>query len=156
MEGYFDCLFIGSDHHGFELKHQLFSYFQRMYPTKVLINLGSFNQGRNVDYPDIAKELKKSINKMKGHIDFDKPLGILIGSTGIGMTIAANKIKMVRAATCNTMEHIFSAVLYNNINVLCLGKVNYGEMIKIVESFLKLEFEHASIHTKCIKKIHKV
>jgi ribose 5-phosphate isomerase B len=155
--GYFECLFIGSDHNGHILKEQLLDYFQRMYPTKVIINIGTYNINRFVDYPDIVKEYKKGINKMKTRLNFDNPLCILIGKTGIGMSIAANKIKTVRAAVCNTMNDIFSSKLYNNINTLCMGNnITYTEIIKIVESFLKLEFEHDKVHEKCIKKIHKV
>jgi|APSaa5957512535_1039671.scaffolds.fasta_scaffold299202_1 ribose 5-phosphate isomerase B len=154
-KGEVDCLFVGSDHAGFQLKEELLVYFTRMYPSKVIINLGVFSEV-NSDYPDIVKEFKKGLSKLKKTVDYDHPLAILIGATGIGMAIAANKIKPVRAAACNDIDSVFSAVLHNNINVLCIGKLSEHTMINVVEGFLKLEFENLPIHQQRIKKIHKI
>jgi RpiB/LacA/LacB family sugar-phosphate isomerase len=150
--GSYDFLFIGGDKYGKYLRDELLLYFNRMYPTKVLIDLGI----REL-YPDIIKDFKKTLNKMKGHLDYNKRLGIFIGDSGIGMTMCANKIKPIRAAVCNNMNDIFTAVIHQNINVLCLGNsLNVSEMINIVESYMKLSFDELPIHVKCVNKITKI
>ena len=105
----------------------------------------------SVDYPDIAKKVCESI--IKGETE----RGILVCGTGIGMSIAANKYKGIRAAACS--EH-FSAKytrLHNNSNILCLGGrvIGVGTAIELAELFVNTEFEGGR-HQNRIDKIAEI
>ena len=108
-------------------------------------------ENTSVDYPDIAKKVCESIQKG------ENALGILVCGTGIGMSIAANKHKGIRAAACS--EH-FSAKytrLHNNSNVLCLGGrvIGVGTALELVDLFVNTEFEGGR-HQKRIDKISEI
>ena len=152
QSGTYDFLFIGCDKESEKIANGLVDYFNRMYPTKVLINLGSYRM-----YPDVAKVFKQTLNKMKGNVTFDGKLGIFIGHSGAGMAMCANKIKKIRAAVCNNINDVFGCVTQQNMNVMCLNNtLNMSELSHIVESFLRLEFQPVNIHTKCVDKINKM
>jgi ribose 5-phosphate isomerase B len=152
QEGAYDFLFIGCDKHGQQIKEQLLGYLSRMYPTKVIIDLGT----RDL-YPNVVKEFKKSIGKMKGSLDFNNKIGILIGYSGMGMAMCVNKIKPIRAAVCNNINDIFTAVVHQNMNVLCLGNhLQSGELINIVDSYMRLEFDELPIHKTCVTNTGKI
>lgn len=150
--GTYDFLFIGCDKESEKLTNQLVNYFNRMYPTKVLINLGSYRL-----FPDLTIILKKTLNHMKTNINFDSKLGIFIGQSGAGMAMCANKIKKIRAAVCNNINDVFGCVTRQNMNVMCLNNtLNMSEMSHIVESFMRLEFQPVDVHMKCVDKINKI
>jgi ribose 5-phosphate isomerase B len=89
----------------------------------------------SVDYPDIAKKVAEAVAKG----DFER--GILICNTGIGMSVAANKVMGIRAALC---RDVFSARLarqHNDANILCLAAVGQETADEIVETFLTTDFE---------------
>ena len=152
QSGTYDFLFIGCDKESEKIANGLVDYFNRMYPTKVLINLGSYRM-----YPDIAKVFKQTLNKMKGNVSFDGKLGIFLGHSGAGMAMCANKIKKIRAAVCNNINDVFGCVTQQNMNVLCVNNtLNMTELSHIVESFMRLEFQPVDVHTKCVDKINKM
>lgn len=127
-------LVIGCDHGGFELKNIIIEHLKEQ--GKEVLDVGCFTP-ESVDYPVIAKELCKKIT------DGEAELGILVCGTGIGMSMAANKIKGIRAACCSDT---FSARLtrnHNNANVLCLGGrvVGPGLALDLVDNFVNAEFE---------------
>lgn len=127
-------LVIGCDHGGFELKNIIIKHLQD--EGKEVLDVGCYSP-ESVDYPVIAKELCKKIT------DGEAELGILVCGTGIGMSMAANKIKGIRAACCSDT---FSARLtrnHNNANVLCLGGrvVGPGLALDLVDNFVNAEFE---------------
>lgn len=127
-------LVIGCDHGGFELKNIIIEHLKEQ--GKEVLDVGCFTP-ESVDYPVIAKELCKKIT------DGEAELGILVCGTGIGMSMAANKIKGIRAACCSDT---FSARLtrnHNNANVLCLGGrvVGPGLALDLVDNFVSAEFE---------------
>jgi ribose 5-phosphate isomerase B len=138
-------LAIGSDHAGFELKESLKKY---IISKKIdLIDVGT-NSTESVDYPDFASEVGKLINEKKA--DF----GILICGTGIGMSIAANKIKGIRAALCLMPEMAKLARNHNNANVLVLpGRLIGFELATwILDAFLNSGFEGGR-HERRVTKI---
>jgi ribose 5-phosphate isomerase B len=150
--GTYDFLFIGCDKESEQLTNQLVDYFNRMYPTKVLINLGSYRM-----YPDALKVFKQTLNKMKGNIHFDSKLGIFLGQSGAGMAMCANKIKKIRAAVCNNINDVFGCVTQQNMNVLCVNNnLDMSELSHIVESFMRLEVQPVDVHMKCVDKINKM
>lgn len=127
-------LVIGCDHGGFELKNIIIEHLKGQ--GKEVLDIGCFTP-ESVDYPVIAKQLCKKIT------DGEADLGILVCGTGIGMSMAANKINGIRAACCSDT---FSARLtrnHNNANVLCLGGrvVGPGLALDLVDNFVNAEFE---------------
>ena len=134
-------LYIASDHAGFALKSKLCDRFES------LVDLGT-NSEESVDYPDFARKLTNEVLK-----DPDN-LGILICGTGVGMSIAANRVKGIRAGLVSNNEIARLIRQHNNANVLVLpGRfMDEGEAIKSVKTFIETEFE-AGRHQARIDKI---
>ena len=129
-------IYISSDHAGYELKFNLVSMLIEEFKNHEVFDCGPYSE-ELVDYPTKEEKVCENVLFNEGS------LGILICGTGIGMSIAANKIKGIRAALCND---IFSARLarqHNNANVLVLGSrvIGNGLAQEIVTSFLQSEFE---------------
>ena len=134
-------IFIASDHAGYEMKTKLNDYFNSF------IDLGT-NSFDSVDYPDFAHKLTKEIVKNKNNF------GILICGTGVGMSIAANRKKGIRAGLVNNAKTARLIRKHNDANVLVLpGRfINRNEAKKCVQAFLSTEFESGR-HKKRINKI---
>ncbi len=137
-------VYIGSDHGGFELKEILIKHLTAKGVS--LQDKGCFST-ESVDYPDIAQDLCKSVMN-------DKALGILICGTGIGISIAANKVEGIRCALSHNEYTAKMARLHNDANVLALGgRVIGSELAKsIVDIFLETNFESGR-HLKRVEKI---
>ena len=136
---------IGSDHGGFELKNKIVKWLlDNGYDIK---DFGVY-ENKSVDYPDIAEVVCKSITS--GECD----RGILVCGTGIGISIAANKIKGIRAAVCGDIYSAAMTKRHNNANVITLGGRVVGEDvgIEIVKAWLTNEFEGGR-HQNRIDKI---
>lgn len=125
---------IGSDHGGFEYKEVIIDYLKSN--NIEILDVGTFNK-ESCDYPVIAKEVAKKI--VSG--EFNR--GILVCGTGIGMSIAANKVHGIRASLCGDTYSARMTRQHNDSNVLCLGERVIGEnlMLDIVDIWLKTEFE---------------
>ena len=136
---------IASDHAGFELKQVLIAHLRGI--GHEVIDLGTHGAD-SVDYPDFAHKLCKHVAKNKNHV------GILVCGSGVGMSIAANKNKGIRAALCYSVKNAKLSRLHNDANVITLGErlIKKTVALKCVESFLKTEFEGGR-HIKRIKKI---
>lgn len=139
---------LGCDHGGLEHKNAILEHLKER--GFEVCDFGIYEQV-SVDYPDIASKLCESI--LKGECE----RGILVCGTGIGMSIAANKYKGIRAAACS--EH-FSAKftrLHNNSNVLCLGGrvIGVGTAIELSDLFVDTEFEGGR-HQNRIDKITNI
>ena len=125
---------IGCDHGGLEHKNAIVAHLtERGFTVE---DFGIYEQ-KSVDYPEIAEKVANSI------VSGENELGILVCGTGIGMSLAANKVKGIRAAVCS--EH-FSAKytrLHNNSNILCLGGrvIGVGTAIELVDLFVDTKFE---------------
>jgi ribose 5-phosphate isomerase B len=136
---------IGCDHRGFALKQVIISFLQTHgYEYR---DLGCRSTDP-VDYPDIAQKVGEAVASG----DFDQ--GILVCATGIGMCIAANKIKGVRAALCHNVFAAQRARQHNDANILCLGgqDVDSASALEIVTTFLTTDFEGGR-HTRRVDKI---
>mgnify|MGYP000470473924 CR=1 FL=1 len=144
---------IASDHAGYAFKCAL----QKLMPQWTWKDLGPFQEGEKVDYPDFATRLCEEL--LAQDPDGKKDLqGILICGSGIGMSIAANKVSGIRAAL---VENPISARLsreHNHANILCLGArflaPEYG--VEIVGTWLKTPFTQDARHAHRIQKIHKI
>jgi len=125
---------IGSDHGGFEYKEIITNYLQiKGYNVK---DFGTYNK-ESCNYPEIAKLVSESV------INDGYERGILICGTGIGMSIAANKVKGIRAALCSDTFSAHATREHNDSNILCLGQRVIGEnlALEIVDRWLEAKFE---------------
>lgn len=127
-------VFIGCDHAAVDMKNEIVEYVKEL--GFEAHDEGPFTSDR-VDYPEYAKKVALAVKENEGS------LGILICGTGIGMSLAANKVKGIRAAA---VSEVYSAKLtrqHNNSHIVCMGARVIGvETAKmIVEAFLTTEFE---------------
>lgn len=137
---------IGSDHGGFELKNVLVSHLESK--GKKVMDCGVFDTA-SVDYPDIAKKVCDEVKTAAYEF------GILICGTGIGISIAANKIDGIRCALLSNEYSAEKAKQHNNANVIALGgRVLGPDLAKsIVDAFMDAEFEGGR-HQNRVDKIH--
>ncbi len=123
---------IGSDHGGYELKEHLKDYLVKL--GHKARDVGCFGK-ESVDYPDYAAAVSRAV------IDSKANFGIMIDTLGIASSIAANKIKGIRAAYCPSIEAAISARGHNDANVLTLGgKMDFTLCEEITAAFLREKF----------------
>ena len=141
----FKKIFLSSDHGGFELKEKVKSFLIDNNFQYEDLGCSSLEP---VDYPDFAKLLSKKIK------DKNNSTGILFCGTGIGISMAANRFKHVRAALCTSVEMASKSRKHNNANVLALGgRILEDKLaLEIVKEFLQTEFE-AGRHSIRVNKI---
>jgi len=139
---------IGSDHRGLPLKQVIISLLTELDHDSR--DMGSYD-GDPIDYPDIAEKVAKTV--ANGEADY----GMLICGTGIGMSIAANKVPGVRAALCTDTVSAQMARRHNDSNVLCLGGEMIGEWLakEITLAYLSTEFEGGR-HVRRVEKISQL
>lgn len=125
---------IGSDHAGYSLKKEVIAWLNEN--NIPFVEFGCMN-GESCDYPLVAEEVCSRI--VNGEAEF----GILICGTGIGISMAANKVKSIRAALCTDSYMAKYTRLHNDANVLCMGGrvTGAGVAAEIVETFLNTDFE---------------
>ena len=128
-----DKILIACDHAGFDLKTKIINKFSNKYNFQ---DLGCNNSKDSVDYPDFANLLAKNLEN-KNYF------GILICGSGIGISIAANRYKYIRAALCHSNQTAKLAREHNNANVICLGSriIDENEAFLAVETFINTKFE---------------
>lgn len=127
-------IIIGSDHAGFHLKEKIKTFLTDI--GYDVTDAGTHTT-ESVDYPVIAKDVASKITSK----NFTK--GILICGTGIGMSIAANKVKGIRAVVCSDTTSAKFSRQHNNANILCFGERIVGEYLAkdICKIWLETEFE---------------
>ena len=137
-------IFIASDHAGYNLKRKILSKYLK---SIKIIDLGP-NTKNSVDYPDFAKKLSKKVSSNKGSF------GILICGSGMGMAIAANKTKNIRAALCYSKKNTQLSRLHNNANIITLGErlIDKNNAFSLIKIFLSTKFEGGR-HLRRVKKI---
>jgi len=136
---------LGCDHRGLNLKQTIISLINEKGHSYE--DFGGYDT-TPVDYPDIAQKVAEAVARR----EFAR--GILVCSSGIGMSIAANKVKGIRAALCHNPFTARRARQHNDANVLCLGADVLGQdsVKEIVQTFLDTEFEGGR-HTQRLEKI---
>ena len=138
-------LYIASDHAGFTLKE----FVKKKLSKKIKFDdQGPHSDEISVNYPDFAHKLCKKVSKNSLN------MGILICGSGMGMSMAANRHKKIRAALCYSVENTKLSRLHNNANVITLGArlINKNTAMKCINTFLKTKFEGGR-HLKRVKKI---
>ena len=138
---------IASDHRGYEIKKKIIKYLEK---KNEVIDYGT-DSGVIVDYVDYAEALCQGIKKDK--LDF----GILICGTGIGMSIAANKIKGIMCAKIDNEEDAYYAKAHNNANVISFSANKSILIIKdMIDKFVKTEYMNTTNYNNRIEKIKKL
>ena len=138
-------IFISSDHAGYNLKEQIKKRFSKKYKFQ---DLGTSDSKNSVNYPDFAHSLCKKVSKNT------KNLGILVCGSGIGMCMAANRHKKIRAAVCYSVKNTKLSRLHNNANIITLGSrlTNKNTAFKCIDVFINTKFEGGR-HKKRVRKI---
>ena len=136
---------LASDHAGFNLKEKIKKFL--LNKRRKILDLGT-NNTNSVDYPDYAHLLSKKINKNNNFF------GVLVCGSGVGMNMAANKHKNVRAALCYSLKTAKLSREHNNANVITIGArlTNHNLALKCVNTFIKTNFKGGR-HLRRIKKI---
>jgi ribose 5-phosphate isomerase B len=136
---------IGSDHRGFDAKRRIIALLKQL--GHEVSDVGP-ESSDSVDYPDFAFQVAQAVGE--GRVD----RGILICGTGIGMCIAANKVRGVRAAPCHDSITAEMSRRHNNANVLCLSADLLGDELidRTVRIWLETEFEGGR-HARRVDKI---
>lgn len=137
---------VGSDHAGFAMKQLVVRALQEQ--GHEVLDAGCFSK-ESTDYSDFAGEVARRVSS--GEV----PWGVLLCSTGIGMSIAANKFPRVRAALCLTPHMAVMARKHNNANVLCLGAnlLREQDVGPILEAWIKTDFEAGGRHERRVRKM---
>ena len=139
---------LGCYHGGFELKQEVIQYLKA---NQIEYKDYGCYDTASVDYPVYARKVAKAI------LDGEAEKGILICGTGIGISIAANRIKGIRAALCSDCFSAQATREHNDANILCMGGrvVGAGLAIKIVDTFLHTEFSNDERHIRRIDLIEE-
>lgn len=139
---------IGADHAGYNYKNEIVAFLQKK--NYEIMDFGA-DTPEATDYTDFAVLVAKAVSA--GKCDF----GILICGTGIGMSIAANKVKGVRAAVVSTEFTAESSKTHNHANVICFGSrvSSIEEVLNFLDIFIKAEKSSDERHINRIKKIGK-
>ena len=140
---------IGSDHAGFEHKKKISELISSLGHEIIDVGTGSEN---SVDYPDYGEKGAREI--CCGQAE----LGVLICGTGIGISIAANKVKGIRAAVCWNEETANLTRQHNDANILCLGArfISVEDALKITKVFLETPASNDERHQRRVDKISSI
>jgi len=136
---------LASDHAGYKLKENIKKFLLRK--RKKVLDLGTKNS-KSVDYPDFAHLLSRKMTNNKNEF------GILVCGSGIGMDMAANKHKNIRAALCYNLKSTKLSRQHNNANVMTIGSrlTKKNVALKCVSTFMKTNFDGGR-HQRRVKKI---
>ncbi len=137
---------VGSDHAGFELKQELLRHLkERGFETT---DYGTYSE-QSCDYPDYARKVADAV------VQGQAQTGLLVCGTGIGMSMAANKVKGIRAAVLSDAFSARATREHNDANILCLGArvVDTQTAVKLLDIFLDTPFSNGENHVRRISKL---
>ena len=137
---------IASDHAGFDLKKTLIKFLSSS--SHQIKDLGTHSR-RPVDYTDYAEAVGLAVRNMRAE------RGIIICGSGVGVSVAANKIPGIRAGLCHDTYSAHQGVEHDNMNVLAIGSWVVGEKLceELVQKFLKAKFSNKLRHVRRLKKV---
>src|SRR5437868_13095767 len=140
---------IGSDHAGFELKNAMGDVLRGL--GNAVLDVGAFNENPS-DYPDFAEAVGRAV------VDKKAERGVLICGSGVGASVAANKIPGVRAGMCHDTYSAHQGVEHDDINVLVLGTRVVGVMLAqdLVKAFLGAKFTNEDRHVRRLGKVKAI
>lgn len=141
---------IGADHAGYEMKQQLIQWIQQQGHT--VHDVGTFEPNKPDDYPDYAILVAEEI--LTGKAD----RGVLVCGSGVGVSVAANKFKGIRAGLCHDHYSAHQGVEHDDMNVLVLGSRIIGPMMAqdVAEAFLKATFSGEERHVRRLNKVKRI
>ena len=137
---------IGSDHAGFQLKVAMGDLLRSL--NQEVLDVGAFNENPS-DYPDFAEAVGKAI------LDRKAERGVLICGSGVGASVATNKLTGIRAAVCHDTYSAHQGVEHDDMNVLVLGSRIIGVKLaeELVKAFLAAKFTHEDRHVRRLAKV---
>lgn len=137
---------IGCDHAGFPMKALVIEEARAL--GHEVEELGSFTPAP-VDFPDIARAVCDAVRKG------DAARGILVCGTGVGASIAANKLRGIRASVCHDVHSAHQSVEHDDVNVMCIGAQIVGPWLArdLVAAFLRAEFHATEDHVRRVRKL---
>jgi ribose 5-phosphate isomerase B len=140
---------VASDHAGFELKNQIAELLKAL--GHDVRDLGAYNAEPS-DYPDFAEAIGKAV------VSGESERGVLICGSGVGASVAANKIHGVRAAICHDSYSAHQGVEHDDMNILVLGSRVIGRALAedLVKAFLQANFTHEARHVRRLEKISRL
>jgi RpiB/LacA/LacB family sugar-phosphate isomerase len=138
---------IGADHAGFRLKNTIGDFIRHEGHT--VLDVGAFNENPS-DYPDYAEAVGRAI------LDGRAERGVLICGSGVGASIAANKLPGIRAGICHDTYSAHQGVEHDNMNVVVMGSRIVGEKLAedVVRAFLLAKFTNEERHVRRLAKVH--
>ena len=142
-------LVIGSDHAGFQLKVAVGDLLRSL--GHEVLDVGAFNENPS-DYPDFAEAVGRAV------VDKKAERGVLICGSGVGASVAANKIPGVRAGMCHDTYSAHQGVEHDDINILVLGSRVIGVMLaqELVKAFLGAKFSNEERHVRRLNKVKAI
>lgn len=140
---------LGCDHGGFPLKARLRQAIEALGAT--IVDCGT-DSDCSVDYPDFALKVGKTI------LAGDADRGVLLCGSGVGISVAANKIPGIRAGVCHDTYSAHQGVEHDDMNVLCIGARIIGEelAVEIVRAFVAARFTHEERHVRRLNKVLEI
>ena len=139
-------LVIGSDHAGWTLKKTVIEHVRSL--GHEIIDAGSFDE-KPVDFPDIARAVAQKVTSGEAE------RGIMVCGTGVGASIAANKMKGIRAAVCHDIHSAHQSVEHDDVNVMCIGAQIVGAWLAkdLVAAYLEAEFSTDEDFRRRVRKL---
>ena len=143
-------IYIGADHRGYQLKKKIIAYLEKN-TRHTVVDVGTDTDGTSCDYPKISHEVAREVALSPNN------RGILVCMTGIGHTVAANKVPGVYAALCYNKQAAELAREHNNTNVLVLGAkfVSQKAMLEIIRTWLSTRFAGGR-HRRRVNQIKRI
>ena len=138
---------VAADHNGYELKNEITEILKRA--GHDVIDMGPHDLDPLDDYPDYAKPLAGSVSSG------ETERGIMVCGSGVGASVAANKVKGVRAAVCHDIYSAHQGVEHDDMNVLCLGSRIVGTEVvrELVSAFISAEYTNEERHARRLTKV---
>lgn len=138
-------IYIATDHNGLEVENVIIEYLKK---NGIETEKSIIPHSNTDDYVDFAVDISKKV------VNTEDSFGILICGTGIGMSIAANKIKGIRASRCVSKEDAYLTRNDNNANILCISnKLDKNTIYEIVKTFIETPFSKEERHIRRVNKI---
>lgn len=140
---------IGSDHAGFPLKAHVIDTIKAL--GHEVLDVGS-HDAEPVDFPDIAKLVTGAIQNGKAE------RGVMVCGTGVGASIAANKVKGIRAAVCHDVHSAHQSVEHDDVNIMCIGAQIVGPWLAsdLIKAYLEAEFSTSEEFRRRVEKLHEM
>ena len=140
---------IGSDHAGYPLKAAVLDHVRKL--GHQVEDVGSYDE-KPVDFPDIAKQVTCAIAEGRAE------RGLMVCGTGVGASIAANKVRGIRAAVCHDVHSAHQSVEHDDVNIMCIGAQIVGPWLAfdLIDAFLAAEFSTDEDFRRRVEKLHQM